>query len=263
LAKPEPKAKAQKFSPSNYAAAVARTVARLKPAMDFMEREFASRPEVLAFIAKGEKLGLDRKTILKRMLSERALASDLERRANELRFEVFKFCGLDSERPLHWRILFDAMIEEGFKNSGKHPEWDEVAYFELFSDIVKLKKTNGPFRSQVGIANRLRKQKPFDAKYTDWKVDYLRKKVAEAEKMFKGLAPGTTFEQFMAERQVKEFGLPPALVAEYIAESRASVIADMPFDPDVVSITLDEAERQAAAKRRDISHLIRPKKDDR
>jgi hypothetical protein len=64
----------------------------MRPATDFMEREFTSRPEVLSFISKGEKLGLDRETVLKRMLSERALASDPQRRANELRFRVFEFC---------------------------------------------------------------------------------------------------------------------------------------------------------------------------
>lgn len=68
MAKPKPKAKAQGFSPSKHTAAVARAVAMMRPAMDFMEREFTSRPEVLSFISKGEKLGLDRETVLKRML---------------------------------------------------------------------------------------------------------------------------------------------------------------------------------------------------
>jgi hypothetical protein len=96
-----------------------------------------------------------------------------------------------------------------------------------------------------------------------------QKKVSEAEKMFKGMAPGTTFEQFIAERRVKELGLPPAMVRAYIAEARASVIAGMPrltaeipFDPDVVSQILDEAERQASVKRHDISHLMKSKKTD-
>src|SRR5206468_3333683 len=85
-------------------------------------------PEVLAFISKGEALGLDREVVLKRMLVERAFSSDPHRRANELRFEVFEFFGLDPERPLHWRVLFNAMIEAGFKSSGAHPEWDGVGH---------------------------------------------------------------------------------------------------------------------------------------
>ena len=179
-------------------------MAKLRPAMDFLEKEFASRPEVRAFISRGEALGLDRETVLKRMLVERAFGSDPHRRANELRFEVFEYFGYDPERPLHWRVLFNAMIEAGFKSSGAHLEWDEVAYFELFSDIVKLQETNRPLKSKESIANGLRKQKPFDRKYGELKVGYLRKKVgSEAEKMFKGMAPGTTFEQFMAERHVR------------------------------------------------------------
>jgi hypothetical protein len=268
MAKAEQKAKGRKFSPSKHTAAVALTVAELRPAMEFIEQEFASRPEVLAFISKGEELGLDRETILKRMLSELALASDPHRRANELRFEVFKFCGLDPKRPLHWRVLFNAMIEVGFKSGGAPSEWDEVSYFELYSDMTKL-RTVQSFESKEGLANELRKRTPFDRKYGTWKVGYLRKKVSEAEKMFKGVAPGTTFEEFVAERRVKELGLPPAFVRAYIAKARASVTAEMPllnaetaFDPDVVSTILDEAEKQAALKRRDNSQLIQPKTAD-
>src|SRR5205823_4602554 len=139
---------------------------------------------------------------------------------------------------------------------------DEVAYFELFSDIVKLQETNKPFKSKESIANGLRKQKPFDGKYRKLKPGYLRRKVSEAEKMFKGMASGTTFEQFMAERHVREFGLPPVLVQKYIDEVRASLVAEMPFDPDVASTILDEAKKQADVKRRDISHLMQPKKAD-
>jgi hypothetical protein len=261
MATAERKAKGQKFSPSKHTAAVARSVARLRPAMDFVEQQFASRPEVLAFISKGKELGLDRETILKRMLSEMALASDPHRRANDLRFEVFAFCGLDPERPLHWRVLFNALIEVGFKNGGAPPEWDEASYFDLYSDMTKL-QTDQSFKGKAGIANGLRTRAPFTQKYGNWKTGYLRKKVSEAEKMFKGTKPGTTFEQFIAERRVREFGLPPALVRSYIAEMRASVIAEMPFDPDAATIILDEAEKQAAIKRRDISQLMQPKKAD-
>ena len=175
---------------------------------------------------------------------------------------MFEFFGLDPARPLHWRVLFNAMIEAGFKSSGAHPECDEVAYFELFSDILKLQETNKPFKSKESIANGLRKHKLFGGKYGELKVGYLRKKVSEAEKMFKGMAPGTTFEQFIAERRVKEFGLPPVLVQKYIDEARASLVAAMPFDPDVASTILYEAKRQADIKGRDISHLMQPKKTD-
>jgi hypothetical protein len=260
------KTKVQEFSPSKFAAEVALSVARLRPAMDFMEREFTSRPEVVSFISKGEELGLDRETVLKRMLSESALASDPHKRANELRFSVFESCGLDPGKPLHWRVLFNAMIEVGFKNSGSF-QWDEIRYFELFEDIAALKKTGHSFNSKTSIAKGLREQEPFDRKYNHWEIGYLRKKVAEADKMFEGIVPGTTFEQFIAERRVKELGLPPTLVREYIAEARATVLAEMPrltsevpFDPDVVSPILDEAERQASIKRRDISHLMKSKK---
>jgi hypothetical protein len=118
VAKAEPKPKAQKFLPSTFAAAVARSAAELRPAMDFMEEKVSALPETLELVSKGEKLGWDRATMLNLTLSVRALAIDPEREGNELTIEVFKSCGLDPKKPLHWRALLSAMIDIGFKNGG-------------------------------------------------------------------------------------------------------------------------------------------------
>jgi hypothetical protein len=188
MAKAAPKPKAQKFLPSTFAAAVARSAAELRPAMDFMEEKISTLPETLELISKGEKVGWDRTTMLNLTLSVRALAIDPDRKGNELMIEVFKSCGLDPKKPLHWRALLSAMIEIGFKNGGAPPEWDELRYFDLFSDIKKLQEAARSFKSKERIADGLRTKKPFDQKYGDWKVGYLRKKVSEAQKMFIGIS---------------------------------------------------------------------------
>jgi hypothetical protein len=262
VAKAEPKPKALKFLPSTFAAAVARSAAELRPAMDFMEEKVSALPETLELVSKGEKLGWDRATMLNLTLSVRALAIDPEREGNELTIEVFKSCGLDPKKPLHWRALLSAMIDIGFKNGGAPREWDELRYFDLFSDIKKLQETDRSYKSKEGIANGLRKRKPFDRKYGDWKVGYLRRKVSEAQEMFTGIAPGATFEQFVAERRAKEFGLPVAVVREYVDTAWASIVAEARSDPDATLAMLEEAERQAAHKRRDMSRLPLPKKND-
>jgi hypothetical protein len=249
VAKAEPKPKAQKFAQSTFAAAVARAAAERRLAMDFVEEKFLARPEALELISKGEKIGWDRTTMSSLMLSERALAIDPNRPENELTIEAFKSCGLDPKRPLHWRALLSAMIEVGFKNGGAPLEWDELSYFDLFSDINKLQETDRSFKSKEGIANGLRKKKPFDRKYGDWKVGYLRKKVSEAQEMFKGIAAGATFEQFIAERRAKEFGLPVEFAQAYLDKAWATIVADAGADPDAIITILEEAEKQAALNR--------------
>jgi hypothetical protein len=261
VAKAEPKSKARTFSPSTFAAEVARSAAELRSAMDFIEEKFSVRPEVLEFISKGESLGWDSTKILSLMLSERALAIDPGKVGNEVTIKVFEFCGLDPKRPLHWRALLSAMIEVGFKNGGTPLEWDELRYFDLFSDIKKLQETDRPFKSKEGIANGLRKTKPFDRKYGDLKPGYLRKKVSEAQKMFAGIAPGATFEQFMVERR-KGFSLPEAVVREHVDKSWASIVAEAGSDPVATLALLEEAEKQATVKRRDVSRFMLPKKSE-
>jgi len=62
----KPKPETQKFSSSLFAAEVAKSVAERRLAMDFVEERYSARTEVIDLIAKGEKLGWSRATVLRR-----------------------------------------------------------------------------------------------------------------------------------------------------------------------------------------------------
>jgi len=259
LANQKSKRKPSKFSQLTFATEVGRFVSEHRPAMDFVEGKIAAEADTLELFAKGEQLGINRATMFRWILSERALGT-----SDELVIAVFEASGLDPTRPLHWKVLFGALIETGFKRNGGRPtEWDELAYYDFFTDIKKLQVLQPSLDDDSKIAKGLLENKAFAKRYRDRKVDYLRKKVAEAKKMFDGITPGATFEQFVAEYRAKKYGLSLEVVQEFVDRMWSQTVEDVGFDPDKVLAILDEAEKQAARiRRQQIDYLKRPKETD-
>jgi hypothetical protein len=227
--------------------------------MDFMQEKIATDADTLELLAKGEQLGINRATMLRLILSDRAL-----RTSDELVIEVFEACGLDLTRPLHWKVLFSALVEAGFgRNGGRPIEWDDLAFYDFFTDIKKLQVSYPSLDDNSKIANGLRERKPFSERYSRRKPDYLRKKVAQAFDLFDGIPADATFEEFVALRHAKRSGLPVEVVKQFIDKMWSSIVALEGTDPDKVLAILDEAKRQVAPEyRRQIEDLKRPKRTD-
>jgi hypothetical protein len=227
--------------------------------MNFREEKIATEADTLELLAKGEQLGIDRATMFRLILSERSL-----RTSDALVIEVFEACGLDPTRPLHWKVLFSALIEAGFnRNGGRPPEWDELAYYDLFADIKKLQVLDPSLNNDSKIAEGLRENAAFLKRYLRWKPDYLRKKVAETRDLFEGMPLDATFEEFVARRRASQCGLPVEVVKEYLDKAWSSIVADEGADPEKVRAILDEAAKQAKRERqRQIDDLKRPKRID-
>ncbi len=113
-------------------------------------------------------------------LVQHAFILKKDREQDRKLLDIFSNCGLDPNRPAHWRALVDAFVEVGFKPAGAKKKWSDEAYVDLYCDVQEIKSEHPEAGSDSEIARLLRTKKVFKDRYSKFKPDYLRHRVAEA-----------------------------------------------------------------------------------
>lgn len=92
--------------------------------------------------------------------------------------EAFSHCGLDAERPHHWRLLLESLVDICFSKLGAPTKWGD-GILDLVDEIKQLQARNPKLigASSLEIAKVLKKKNP--GKY-QIKAGSLRKRVATA-----------------------------------------------------------------------------------
>jgi hypothetical protein len=128
--------------------------------------------------AAAELVDVQGKIVLSAMLTRTALTliptDDLLRKA-------FEVCGLDSERPLHWRVLLDSLVEACFQEGGAPEKWNWERFYDLGQDIQKVWSPDGKLNSSAAVARRLKASKSLKTKYKDFGEPALARLVTRAQ----------------------------------------------------------------------------------
>jgi hypothetical protein len=112
--------------------------------------------------ASEEFAGVSRKMVLSEILTRTALTI---KPTDDLLRTAFKTCDLDPERPLHWRVLLEALVEICFQVGGAPEKWTWERFFDLGLDIQSVWNLDGKRNSDAAIARRLKASKSLRSKY--------------------------------------------------------------------------------------------------
>jgi hypothetical protein len=191
--------------------------------LEVIEQHFAQRPDIRAKMDNLNSAGLDPLTFLDAISVPGLLQISESNSRDGLLVETFLFCGLDHRKPMHWRILLDALVQECFRGPGKPEKWNEETYYDLLIDIRAVQKKH-TFANDSELARQL-KQGMTRTKYEDVSFRRLRTLVAEA--LNPKINPlvelnGEDLITFRARRAERELGLPADIG---IAKQRAALVA--------------------------------------
>lgn len=213
------------FADSNFAEEVRRLTSQKKKIID-VSRDFVQKEQ-------SGSVNLA-KSIYDLAIARDALTLDPVAPHDRLLREVFAFCALDATDPWHWRILLEATIETDFKRSGAHEKWDEGALFELQMDIRELQKKYPSAQKNNKIAQLLKKTKPFESKYGEKELAYLRKLVGKSrDPRFNPMIEYDErgdFLNFLAKRRAADAGvsveMAQALIDKLVEEQIEQALED-------------------------------------
>jgi hypothetical protein len=110
--------------------------------------------------------------------------SALSLKPSDLNYQLlrnaFADTGLDPEKPLHWRLLLESLVEVCFRGPGAKKKWDEAGLFELFLDIEAIQKSHPGLTSNPKIAQRIKGMKSLRERYKTIDTQALTKLVRKA-----------------------------------------------------------------------------------
>lgn len=186
-----------------------RSIAQARKAnLEHIERHFAERPDIRSKMESLTSAGLDPFAFLDVISAPGLLRIDEKDSRDQLLAEAFSFCELDHRKPMHWRILLDALVQACFRGPGKPPKWNEQGYYDLLIDIRALQGSSSI--SDIEIARKL-KQGKTRTKYSHVSVSRLRRLVAQTlDPTVNPLAEMKNEDliTFRAEWAERELGLP-------------------------------------------------------
>jgi hypothetical protein len=199
-----------RFKPSSFAKRVRAATFATEMQADFALDFFFSNPAGEAYVKSERAKGKTDQEIV--IVATMAAAFKRPQPSEDgLLIDVFKYCELDPNNPLHWRALFDAMIDAGFRNAGAKARWTEEEYLDLMLDIRALQIKWPSVRTHGETARQLQKRHPYKAKYENFDWGYLRKLVAKAQNpkinFYASLKPGDSVSELYAVHSTKKAGL--------------------------------------------------------
>ena len=119
MSKHKPKQAKRRLEERHFAIAVRDAAKSRMVQLEHIERHFAERPDIRAKMEHMNSAGLDPLAFLDAISIPRLLRLDEQNSKDLLLAEAFSFCDLDHRKPMHWRILLDALVQECFRGPGK------------------------------------------------------------------------------------------------------------------------------------------------